>query len=182
MDKRANFDTHWGPGWPDARTLEPYFLGGRDKRWVFEHGGDSGSFIAEGTDGTEHLQFGQVPIHLHLFVWGNPSLGVLLMYHKWGGPRRDSYNSKGDLTRLDQYYQSADGQVLPIGLFIPFEDAWRAVKEFVETDGALPKCIEWIAERDLPSDAFPDLDPSVLQHYRSRIVLKYRAHRAGLQG
>jgi Immunity protein Imm1 len=28
---------------------------------------------------------------------------------------------------------------LPIGLFVPFETAWEAVKEFIETDGELPK-------------------------------------------
>jgi hypothetical protein len=46
--------------------------------------------------------------------------------------------------------------VLPIGLFIPFEKAWTAVKEFVETDGNLPGSIEWIANRDLRPNTFPD--------------------------
>jgi hypothetical protein len=44
----------------------------------------------------------------------------------------------------------------PIGLFIPCESAFRAVKEFIETDGELPQCIEWIRDKDLPPDAFPD--------------------------
>jgi len=43
---------------------------------------------------------------------------------------------------------------MPIGLFIPFERAWLAVKEFLQTDGALS--ITWIAGDDLPADAFPD--------------------------
>ncbi len=30
------------------------------------------------------------------------------------------------------------------------------VREFMETDGALPKCIAWIANRDLPPNTFPD--------------------------
>jgi hypothetical protein len=37
----------------------------------------------------------------------------------------------------------------PIGLFIPFDRAWLAVKEFIETDGALPKSIDWIASADM---------------------------------
>jgi Immunity protein Imm1 len=45
---------------------------------------------------------------------------------------------------------------LPVGLFIPFKTAWLAVKEFIETDGALPKSIEWIANKDLPPGTFPD--------------------------
>jgi hypothetical protein len=28
--------------------------------------------------------------------------------------------------------------------------------EFMETDGALPKSIDWIAGRDIPNDAFPE--------------------------
>ena len=44
---------------------------------------------------------------------------------------------------------------MPIGLYIPFERAFAAVKEFIETDGELPKSIEWIANRELPPNAFP---------------------------
>ena len=32
----------------------------------------------------------------------------------------------------------------------------KTVKEFIENDGALPRSIEWIANRDLPSDTFPE--------------------------
>jgi hypothetical protein len=45
---------------------------------------------------------------------------------------------------------------LPVGLFIPFKRAWLAVKEFIETDGELPKSIEWIANKDLPAGTFSD--------------------------
>jgi hypothetical protein len=45
---------------------------------------------------------------------------------------------------------------MPIGLFIPFDRAWLAVKEFIETDGALPKSIDWIADADIPDEVFPD--------------------------
>jgi len=30
------------------------------------------------------------------------------------------------------------------------------VKEFIETGGQLPKCIEWVANKDLPPNTFPD--------------------------
>jgi hypothetical protein len=48
------------------------------------------------------------------------------------------------------------GDIMPIGLFIPFENAWTAVKEFMERDGAFPESIAWVAANDLPDDAFPD--------------------------
>ena len=49
-----------------------------------------------------------------------------------------------------------------VGLFIPFEKAWPAVKEFMETDGLrLPTSIEWVANQDLPANSFPDPDADV---------------------
>jgi hypothetical protein len=51
---------------------------------------------------------------------------------------------------------------LPVGFFVPFEVAWKAVKEFLETDGRLPEGIEWAAHNELPPNAFPDRrDPVV---------------------
>jgi hypothetical protein len=96
------------------------------------------------------------------------------MHRKWGGGFKDSYSSKGDLNRLDRYYRDGWGSYLPVGLFIPFEDAWRAVKEFIEADGALPKSIEWVADRDLPPDAYPDQSPTTLRQYRPRVLLEYQ--------
>jgi hypothetical protein len=40
-------------------------------------------------------------------------------------------------------------------LFIPFETAWKAIKEFMERDAALPASIAWIAAADIPAGAFP---------------------------
>ncbi|MDZ4056618.1 MAG: hypothetical protein U1D69_06550 [Polynucleobacter sp.] len=42
------------------------------------------------------------------------------------------------------------------GFFISFAEAWKAVKEFIETDGELPKSIEWLASEDIPPEAFPE--------------------------
>ena len=81
-------------------------------------------------------------------MWGHPQLGILLMYEKYGGGHRETFSSKGDLQRLGELVRSLHDTPLPVGLFIPFETAWKAVKEFVETDGALPKSIEWIANRE----------------------------------
>ncbi len=93
---------------------------------------------------------------VRLKMWGHPELGVLLIWSKWGGGHKETFSSKGDLTRVREWVRSTHDTPLPVGLFIPFEEAWKAVKEFIETDGALPKSIEWVANRDLPPNTFPD--------------------------
>ena len=156
MKKRTYFDTYWGPGWPTLAWLEPYFLETPAKRWPFGGENDSAGFSAHGVDGTEHLPVESGRIDIRLKLWGNPKLGVLLIWSKWGGPFKETYTSRGDLKRLRELVRSTHDTPLPVGLFIPFEAAWKAVKEFIETDGKLPKSIEWIANRDLPPNTFPD--------------------------
>jgi hypothetical protein len=60
-----------------------------------------------------------------------------------------------DLSRLGEHTRTLHDDPVPVGLFIPFEKAFEGVKEFIETDGALPQCIEWIANSDLPPNTFP---------------------------
>ena len=107
-------------------------------------------------DGSGHLEPNKGRIDVDLDMWGHPEHGVLLIYSKWGGGYKETYSSKGDLHRLREWIRSLHRTPLPVGLFIPFDKAWQAVKEFMETDGALPKSIEWIANRDLPPNTFPD--------------------------
>ena len=156
MRKRAYFASCLSDGWPDPKELEQYFLGPRGHRWFFETRNDSAFLKAEGVDRTEHLEANKGRIDVDLDMWGHPDLGVLLIYSKWGGGLKLNYSSKGDLRRLREWIRSTHDTPLPVGLFIPFEQAWKAVKEFIETDGQLPKSIEWIANRDLPPNTFPD--------------------------
>ena len=156
MKKSGYFASCASEGWPNPKDIEHYFLAPLGQRWFFETGNDSGSFTAEGVDGTEHMQANKGRIDINLRMWGNPDHGVLLIYSKWGGGHKQTFSSKGDLSRLRDLVRSTHDDPLPIGLFIPFAQAWRAVKEFIETDGALPKSIEWIANRDLPPNTFPD--------------------------
>jgi hypothetical protein len=156
MKKRIYFDVFDGRGWPTPRDLEPYFLGSSGQRSSFESDNDCWGLSAEGVDGTEHLPEGQGRIDIRLTMVGNPDRGVLLQYRKMGGRHGDTYYSRGDLSRLREWVVTKDGDLRPIGLFVPFERAWAAVKEFIERDGALPKSISWIAGRDVPDYAFPD--------------------------
>jgi hypothetical protein len=156
MKKRAYFDTYWGPGWPRLEWLSPYFLSKPESRWFFSGGNDGAVFYGEGADGTEHLPAGQGRIDVRLEMWGHPQFGVLLIYSKRGGGYEDTLISKGDLSRLGELIRSAHDTPLPVGLFIPYEQAWKAAKEFVETDGKVPTSIGWIANRELPPNTFPD--------------------------
>jgi hypothetical protein len=77
-----------------------------------------------------------------------------MSYCRYGGGRAYGRHSKGDMRRLREWVKNAYDDVVPISLFIPFEKAWPAVKEFIETDGTLPKSIEWIGDRDLPLETW----------------------------
>jgi len=156
MQKRVHFDKYWGWGWPEPWELEHYFLAPSGKEWVYKHGNDAASLRIEGAGGTGSMQPNHGRIDVGLEMWGNPHHGVLLLYSKWGGGFKENYTSKGDLRRLREWVRGLHGTPLPVGLFIPFCAAWPAVKEFMETDGELPKSIAWIANRDLPPNTFPD--------------------------
>jgi hypothetical protein len=156
MRKRTYFASEMSAGWPTPKELERYFLAPRGQRWFFETDNDSGSLSAEGVDRTEQLEVNKGRVDVDLAMWGHPDLGVLLIYSKWDGELKLTYSSKGDLSRLREWVRSTHDTPLPVGLFIPYERAWDAVKEFIETDGQLPKSIEWIANRDLPPNTFPD--------------------------
>ena len=157
MKKDIYFDNFFGPGWPSTSALQPYFLAPRGKEWFYTGGNDSGSLSLKGLDGTEHLPYGNGQKCIELSMWGYSELGVLLQYARFGGgqPRQDWF-SKGDMRRIRQWVRSLHGDPLPVGLFIPFDKAWLAVKEFMETEGQLPTSIEWVNSNDLPDNTFPE--------------------------
>lgn len=153
--KRVYFEKYKGDFWPTLKELEPYFLAPKGKEWFNSAGNDTAGLDAYGVDGTENLEEGKGRIDAELDLVGNPDHGVLLIYHKYGAGTNDWYSSKGDITRLKQWVRTLHDDLRPIGLFIPFAEAWKAVKEFMETEGALPKSIEWINNNDLPDNTFP---------------------------
>jgi Immunity protein Imm1 len=157
MRKRTYFHKFKGWGWPSPNELEHYFLSASGRRQAFDTtGNDCWGLSAEGIDGTEHLPAIDGRIDIRLTILGNLDHGVLLHYDKPAVEGSGLYYSKGDLKRLWEWTRTNHGDLMPVGLFIPFESAWSAVKEFIETDGALPQSIGWIADHDIPPDAFPD--------------------------
>ena len=158
MRKSCFFGDFDGPYWPAPEQLQKYFLGPSAKhQWPFPRHYDCGMLGGYGLYGTEHLPDDQ-SVTVHLNVTGNSTTGVMLQYSKWDGRirRRITYNSRGDFSRLREFVHNTEGFLLSKGLFIPFETAWNAVKQFIETDGELPTSIEWIARHHLPPGTFPD--------------------------
>jgi hypothetical protein len=153
MRRTTYFDSYEGAGWPEPKWLEAYFLTAAGRRRFFARGNDSWGLKVEGI--LQNAQPPQGRIDIDLTIQGHPDLGVLLFYHKIGGSQAAAFYSKGDLTKLDRWIKTVHGDRLPAALFISFETAWKAVKEFIEADGALPESIDWIASTDLPPNLFP---------------------------
>jgi hypothetical protein len=156
MRKTTYFEPLPFEGWPDPKDLEPYFLAPPGQEWSYVGRNDNWGLSAEGLYGTEGLQKLKEQVEAHLNMWGHPEHGVLIIYQKYGGGYREAFTSKGDMGRLREIVRTLQGDPMPIGLFIPFAEAWKAVKEFIETDGELPKSIAWVANKDLPPNTFPD--------------------------
>ena len=157
MRKDCFFPDFDGSSWPSPNDLRGDFFKSRGGNLISRGGNDGWGLEVQGLFGTEFLPKRQ-SVNVNLRLTANPDYGVTLQYDKWDGriQRKDSYNSKGDLSRLKKFVRSLHGDPLSIGLFIPFASAWDAVNEFMQTDGALPTSIEWIASRDLPPETFPE--------------------------
>lgn len=170
MRKFSYFDSQLGAGWPSLEYLEPFFIPSSGSPW-FNTGGNNGAVLGcEGLDGTEHLRDGEGRIDIRLEMWGDPKLGVLLLYSKLGAPGGYMFTSAGDFSKTGLYTRTLHNDIHPVWLYIPFGEAWKAVKEFIETEGALPKSIEWISNKDLTPDTFPDPIPERLGGPRLKFI------------
>jgi len=153
--KEASFDRHWGDGWPDVKAVESCLSDPRRRAQYFADGYDGGCFAIERY---EHEKL--VPISPYkgavLYMHMNPEHGITLQHSSWDRRfgQRNTLHSKGDLTRLREFVRSFHGTPLSVGLFIPFSIGCSAVKEFMQTDGELPRSIVWVSDKDLPPEVF----------------------------
>jgi hypothetical protein len=155
MKKMTDFRDYEGPGWPDQKWLAPYFLTAAGRQRAFGTGNNHWCVTAEGVDGTEDLPFDKrIDINLHII--GKSELGALLLYDRVSMTDGYAYYSLGNPKMLRTLVRAKQVSLMPVGLFIPFEQALKAVMQFIEKDGALPKCIEWVASADLPEGSFPE--------------------------
>lgn len=157
MRKFTDFDDFDSEGWPDPDELETFFLAPKGKEWSYSGGNDIWCLEVDGLLGTANEPIDN-RVKVRLAMTGHPDHGVYLDYVKWDGRlgRKYSYCSKGNLSRLREFVPDLHGTEASAGFFIPFAEAWKAVKEFIQTDGELPKSIEWLASEDIPPEAFPD--------------------------
>jgi len=157
VKKEASFGDHWGNGWPDISAVEKGLADPEKLAQLFAKGRDGGCFSIEWIyDKDDSIpQTGLVGAILYMHM--NPEHGIKLQYSGWDRrtAKRETYHSKGDLTRLKQFVRSFHRTPLSIGLFVPFEIGRKAVKEFLQTDGKLPQSVDWISDDDLPSEVFP---------------------------
>lgn len=159
MKKDTYFRGHTGDGWPDPKWLERFFLTAAGRKEAFGEQ-ESWGLKLYGLNGTEHLERYKDRIDLDLTIQGDLRHGILLFHHISGGGRWEANYSKGDTTKWRQWIEMPQ-DYMSVALFIPFETAWKAIKEFIEREGALPRSIEWIADDELPDYAFrPDLAAS----------------------
>src|SRR5262245_41604489 len=121
MRKEIYFDRFEGDSWPDPTQLQHYFLDPPATRWTFETGNDHWGLDVYGFDDTGHLEANKGRIDVHLSMVGHRKCGVLLLYDRWDGVRKESFNSKGDLSRIRDITSTLQGSPLPVGLFIPYE-------------------------------------------------------------
>lgn len=149
MRKSCSFHDFCGPGWPSPDELKKYFAAG-GKLWA-SRGYDNWALRAEGLYGTAILPRSDA-VTVDLRMMGSPDHGVTLDFARWHGRirRLDRYCSVGDLSRLWRFTVSLQGDPYSLGLFIPFEEAFTAVKEFIESDGELPTSIGWVSGKDFP--------------------------------
>jgi hypothetical protein len=89
MRKQIYFAHFDAARWPAPSELEPYFLAPKGHECFFD-GNDSGRLTVEGVDGTDHLDVRRGRIDVHLRMWGNRALGVLLIYTRYGGGTKRS--------------------------------------------------------------------------------------------
>lgn len=155
--KRAYFGRFDGRGWPSLDQLRPYFLAPPGRRWFFETGNDCGGFEARSGEPGGDPATRRRQDWCHLCLTGHPTLGVFLNYTRWQANEQRKVNlySKGDLARLRETVTDLHGTKTPIGLFVPYEIAWQATKQFIASDGEFPGSVEWVASSDLPDDIFP---------------------------
>jgi hypothetical protein len=155
MKKMTDFRDYEGPGWPDQKWLAPYFLTPAGRQKAFGKGNNHWCVTAEGVNGTEDFPFDKrIDIILHII--GKPDLGVLLLHDRMSEADGHAYYSLGNPKMLRTLVRAKQVSLMPLGLFIPFEQALKAVVEFIQTNGAFPKCVEWVASADLPEGSFPE--------------------------
>jgi Immunity protein Imm1 len=150
-----NFGKFHGNQLPPLNELEQYFTLKRGYLWLDLPGVDTAGIEYLDVTGSGEESIEASRVDLALTLWGHPAYGVYLQYDRRAKNDRMTRCSVGS-GESGQWIRSRQGDLIPLGLCISFDNAWRAVKEFVETGGALPESVDWLAANKLAPNAFPD--------------------------
>jgi hypothetical protein len=140
--------------WPALSELRPYFVGPHRKPWPQDGGNDDWGLhvYPEGKD----LPNGKFWLRKHYWfhMVGHDDYGVYLHWQRTGYGTQELFFGKGDLSKLKLQVRSLQGDAWPLGLFIPFDQAWLAVEDFIMGNGARSSRIDWLRPEDLPENTF----------------------------
>ncbi|MEM7303584.1 MAG: hypothetical protein AAF468_21095 [Pseudomonadota bacterium] len=153
--KWSGFVDHTYGYWPDPAEIKPFFSPEYENNEIYHGGGDDAVITLEGIDGTEHLQLGEGRKDIVLMMWFSPKFGVMLFYHRYGIEDGEIYYSKGDMSKIHTVKRNKHSDPLPVALFIPFDDAFNALEDFINSEGKRSDRIEWVSGLDIPSNTFP---------------------------
>jgi len=162
----VDFGPLYGSYTPDQVDLSPFFSNPGSPDWFPEGRTDNASLVYKGLRGAAPLTPGSGSIDATLELWGSKMHGVMIWYRIGTLMDSNHYFSKGDMLRIRRFYRTAHGDLRPLAFFIPFERALVAVKEFISTNGELPKSIEWISSNDVPPNTFPEPHDPEFEHIR----------------
>ncbi len=153
MKRTSYFNSQRRDTWPTVPEIASYFEPRGGAAWSRPLGNDTASLTLEGVDGTQGLEQYRGRMDISLRLLAHAKYGVFLFYEKSRGAR---YSSKGDMTKVKTYVRTAHDDLRTLAFFIPFEKAWLAVKDFIESNGDLPKSIDWVDMKEIKELAFPE--------------------------
>lgn len=154
IDKRCYFDDLDYNSWPKPEVLKSYFIAPKGKEWSFRGGNDNWG-LSMYPDGYGPLKTaGIIRKAIELSMVGHQDYGVFLHWSRRGFGFEENYFSNGNLSKLSLQVRSLQSDAWPLGLFIPFAEAWLATEDFIASDGARSDRIDWIAAADLPHQTF----------------------------
>jgi len=146
-----------GAGWPSPEMIKHYFCDFEHLKWL-KGGSEEAVFRAHGVRGTSRLPVGKGRINNSLvFTLPPHHQGLYVCRSEWGGTKaREDYYCLWDDTKLgNNFLDSHNDYPMSNALVIPHKVAFQVLKEYIESDGGAPKCIDWVEAEDLPPSALP---------------------------
>jgi hypothetical protein len=136
MDMDVSFPSLRDVQNPTSEQLAPLFLEKFPEAWT------------EDADVTCYMNGGE---YCRLSIVANPDHGIWLWYRHNGSDGSDNnYISLGNFEKLNTYVEAVEDSLTLEGLFLPPEQAWIAVHDFLQNDGRRSEKILWIHEDEIP--------------------------------